>query len=377
MDALKVELGSVNERLIENLIASAHGRPILVPLSAGLDSRFVVSGLKTAGYDNVRCFAYGLPGNREAVASREIARRLGYEWTFLPSSLKSMRAGWRSREMQDFWRFADRLDAMPFIQDYVSMTELKELGWLDDDPIVVNGQSGDFTSGNHLPASMFDSRDDGEAARRRRILDALIGKHFSLWSSLKDGPGRRTIEQLLNAEIDAIGGLPDDPAGDHGVVEFCEFRDRQSKYVIAGQRAYDWFGLDWRLPLWERPSLDFWERAPLAAKRRQTLYRAVLFEADWGGVWRDLPVNSARVRPGWLVPLRWLAKAAHAPLGAARWHAFEKRYLEYWMAPVCHYAPWSWREVSSDRRGFSSPFSWYAAEYLRRYGCGWNGIVGT
>jgi asparagine synthase (glutamine-hydrolysing) len=373
MATLESRLGAMHEKLIETLIASSNGRQILVPLSAGLDSRFIASGLKAAGYDNVRCFTYGQAGNREVATSREISRRLGYEWAFFPYTQATVRAAWQSDEFQEFWRFADRLDAAPFIQDFLSLSVLRTQGWLADDPIVVNGQSGDFTSGNHLPASMFDPRDDGVDMRRGRILDALINKHFRLWRSLLIGENRETVEQLLETEIAAVGGLPADPQCDHGLVEYCEFQDRQSKYVIAGQRTYDWFGLDWRLPLWERPSLDFWGAAPLEAKRRQVLYRAVLTDANWAGVWRDLPVNPDRVRPAWVVPLRLLAKALHAPLGQLRWRRFEKQYLEYWMAPLCHYAPWPWHRIAADRRGFNSPFAWYAATYLEQHGRNWDG----
>ena len=50
----------------------ASNRQIAVPLSAGRDSRLVVSGLKHLGAENVTCYSYGPRGNFEG----EIAKRI-------------------------------------------------------------------------------------------------------------------------------------------------------------------------------------------------------------------------------------------------------------------------------------------------------------
>ena len=361
---LRAPLSRLNERLISDLVAGAKGRRILVPLSAGIDSRFVVSGLAAAGYDNVQCLSYGLPGNREAVIGRRIARRLGYDWTFIPYSNRFVRAAWATEDHRVHEAYADSLTAIPFPQDYPALTALRGQGRLNPETIVVNGQSGDFTSGNHIPAALI-GHDGGSPARRlARILDALVAKHFKHWHGLVVPERVLRVKTLLRSEIDRAGGLPDDPTRDHGVYELSEFVDRQAKYVVNGQRVYEYLGLEWRLPLWQRASLDFWERAPLEAKAHQRLYREVLREDDWGGVWRDIPINPTRIRPLWLKPLRLMAKAAYAPLGAERWHRFERRYVNYWMSPLCAFAEWPYGEVRRERLGAHGAIAFHIRKYL-------------
>ena len=63
----------------------------------------------------------------------------------------------------------------------------------------------------------------------------------------------------------------------------------------------------------------------------------------------------------------------HAPLGRARWHRFEKQYLDYWMAPLCSYAPWGYRKIARDRRGHANALAWYCEAYLNRKGLAWDG----
>ena len=369
---LAAPLAALNRKLIEDLVASAAGRPILVPLSAGLDSRFMVSGLKEAGYANVRCVAYGLAGNREAEMSREIARRLGYPWTFVPYTHARMRRTLRSADYAAYTAYSDSLTGIHFPQEYLMLADLIADRALAPDTIVVNGQSGDFIAGNHIPASLFNST-GGADERRDRVIAALMAKHFKQWTGLATPARLATIRGLLAKEIEAIGGMPEDPAGDHGIYEYCEFQDRQSKYVINGQRTYEYFALDWRLPLWDRAYLDFWAKAPLAAKKHESLYRNVLVRDNWGGVWRDLPVNPQRVRPHWIRPLRAAAKLAFLPLGRASWHRFEKRVFQYWMSNTCAYAAWPWHGVAFDRRGHNGATSFHAAAYLAGKGVALDG----
>jgi asparagine synthase (glutamine-hydrolysing) len=369
---LREPLSRCNAALIEALVKSAAGRPILVPLSAGLDSRLIVSGLKEAGYDTVSCVAYGLPGNREAVTSREIARRLGYDWTFIPYTQRTMRQAFHSADHARYTAYSDSLTGMHFPQEYRLLAEPRRDHAITPDTIVVNGQTGDFIAGNHVPQALFEPG-GSERERLDRIIAAFLAKHYRHWSSLGTPERLETVHRRLESEIAAIGGLPDDPAGDHGIYEYCEYQDRQSKYVLNGQRIYEYMGLDWRLPLWDRAYMDFWAKAPLAAKQRERLYRDVLMRDDWAGVWRSIPTNPTRIRPAWVRPLRFAAKAMHAPLGRARWHRFEKRYFEYWMAGTCAYAAWPYRRVARDRRGHQNVVAWHAAEYLKGKGLAWDG----
>ncbi|WP_340302364.1 asparagine synthase C-terminal domain-containing protein [Roseobacter sp. HKCCD7870] len=366
-------LSTLHESIISNLVASAQGRPILVPLSAGIDSRFIASGLVEAGYRNVRCFTYGLAGNREAYMSKKIAERLGLPWTFVPYTNRSVRAVTSTPDHVAYERYADSFSAIPYPQDYPALVALRARHDFDPNTIVVNGNTGDFISGNHILPSLTEPQDDGPGARLSRIVDALVSRHFKHWATLETSDRLAEVRRLLADEIEGFGGLPDNPAGDHGIYEMSEFINRQCKYVVNGQRCYEWLRLSWRLPLWDRALLDFWEKAPLVAKYRQCLYREVLQRDNWGGVWRDLPINPTRIRPGWIVPLRLLAKVAHAPLGRARWNRFEKQYLEYWMAPMCSYATWPYIRVARDKRGHSSAIGWHIERYLLDKGLSFGG----
>jgi len=245
---------------------------------------------------------------------------------------------------------------------------------LPDDAIMVNGQTGDFIAGNHIPKALQNINETASPHTRKvKIISALIEKHFKHWQCLKNTDHLEIIRRFLDEQIDQNGGLPDDPEYDYGIFEESEFADRQSKYVLNGQRLYEYLGLEWRLPLWDRGYLDFWEKAPLEAKIGQRLYRDVLIADNWGGVWKDIPINPTQIRPRWIVPLRYLARAAHAPLGRKAWHRFEKRFFDYFMATTCAYAFVPYRSVAVDSRGHYSAIAWHIEAYLNAMGLSFDG----
>jgi asparagine synthase (glutamine-hydrolysing) len=162
------------------------------------------------------------------------------------------------------------------------------------------------------------------------------------------------------------------PERDYAIYEYSEYQNRQAKYVINGQRIYDFLGVDWRLPLWDRDFVDFWEGVPIEHKRRQALYRETLMAENWGGVW-DRASWPRNISPHWMRPLRFALRAAHLPLGRERWHKFERRYLSYWMDIVANYAVVSYGRVARDRRGHRNAISWHVERYLAEKGVGFDG----
>ena len=324
------DLASLSLAVLEKATIDANGRPILVPLSAGLDLRLVASGLRRLGYRNVRCFSYGRSGNFEAQAARKIADRLGYRWTFVPFSAAQQRDTFSSKACADFIGVADTCMSVPFQQDFYAVQRLKASGYAPSEAIFINGRSGRLSFGwtyslCALRVIPFNRTDDD---RWMRITDAIIEKHHSLWAYLKNADNLSYIRRALRGDFAAVGiSLSPNVEEDYSLFEASDIRNRQSKYVVSGQRTYEYFDYEWRLPLWDRDYIDFWASAPLWAKRKQSAYRAFLKRENWGGVWGPDWAFPKFVSPAPLRAARAVLKLMHAPLGRSRWHDLERRFL--------------------------------------------------
>ena len=365
-EVLRRALAGTTLDILRALMERAGDRPIVIPLSAGLDSRLIASGLHHLGCRTVRCFSYGLPGNYEAEAARRIAGQLGYDWRFVPFSIGRLRRFFASDDHAAYLAYADTCTNLPFEQDLYAIRVLQSDGYIPNNAILVNGNSGDFISGGHIPPTLHRPDPDLSPDKRKQaVAGALVEKHFRLWASLAT-PNRdariahRLVQEIESSDIDfqKVDAV-------HGGYEFCESQDRQSKYVIAGQRIYEHAGLDWALPLWADDYLSFWQSVPLSAKAGQSLYRAMLEFTNWGGVWQGTPWQFPRtVSPSWLRLPRLTLKALLLPFGQARWGRFERRFLQYWTSNLASAAFHPYSRIARDRRGARHDVAWQAEAYL-------------
>jgi asparagine synthase (glutamine-hydrolysing) len=361
------QLADLTLDIVDTMMKSLGSRTLVVPLSAGRDSRLIVSAAHHLGYRNIRTFSYGRPGNHEAKVSRAIAERLGFPWRFVPMNVDFMRRHYVSSAYNEYLAFADTLQSVPFVQDLPQLMQLKDEGYIPADAVIANGNSGDYISGDHIIPAVRPVLDGvAPEQRKERVITALYDKHFALWDGLRTAPNKARITRHLELSIARAGAQFADPKDDYGIYEYAEFQDRQCKYVISGQRIYEFLGHEWRLPLWDDAYLEFFEKVPLEGKIGQKLYADMLRSENWGGVWRDVAVNRKTIRPHWIRPLRQLARAAHAPFGRDAWHHFEKRYFRYWMENGSHSAIRRYADVVRDARGARHGIAWLTEDYLRR-----------
>lgn len=330
MDALAVATDAVCARTLE----LAAGRPVWVPLSGGLDSRLLLCKFAQMGCPGLQAFSYGPAGNYEARVAREVAERLGTPWFFAPTGRVQARAWFHSSARRDFWNFSDGLCSLPFMQDAQVLQELRATGRMPADAMLVNGQSGDFITGGHLPKSLAQNEGGTD------LMDYLLHKHFSLWTHLARPENRARVQ----AKARKLLGLAPDARLDASAYERWEWQERQCKYVVNGQRAYDFFGLAWDLPLWRAPYYDFWQRVPVRFKLGQGLYKSYLRRYDYKGLFREFDPKVWRW-PGWTMAVPVAAQAVGLVAGRPCKDRFYK-YCSYFGHYSDKYAAYPFREFA-------------------------------
>jgi asparagine synthase (glutamine-hydrolysing) len=331
------ELDEVMNNVTKRMIKHSNGRRIQVPLSAGLDSRLIVCKLHEAGYDNLQTFSYGSPNNWESRGAKMVANRLNIKWKSITTDRKEARRMFWSEDRKKYWKFADGLSALPNFQEYYPLLKMNRNKDLSEDDIIINGQSGDFISGGHLPIELTNN-----GANIQSLTNIILNKHYALWKNLMNEETLKIFEKKIVKLMGVNTSSKLTSSQLLSLYEQWECEERQSKWVIHGQRVYDYFGYDWHLPLWDIELVRFFQRVPYHLKFDQCLYKLWLQRWNYKKLFVDFdPI--VWQWPGLKLSVVPMAKVTQLLFGNNAKKSFYEL-LYYWGHTSEQYAPYTYSE---------------------------------
>ncbi|MDO5721352.1 MAG: asparagine synthase C-terminal domain-containing protein [Actinomycetaceae bacterium] len=234
------------------------GKQVVVPLSGGIDSRLLVLYLRKVQAPNVIAFTYGKPGSREVETSRAVAEKLGIPWHGVELPTNQMRATWNSSEGGQFARATWSGFALPHVQDWWALRQLRAKGVLRPGDVVFPGHT---IVGNMHHFEVFDTPwDRGEIGR-------AVAEHH--WCLRTRGPRskadwelvRRALAEAMKETKWAVEEGDDTVAARRStqdLVEWVNLKHRQAKYINNSMRPYEYFELNWAMPMLDSNVWNAW-----------------------------------------------------------------------------------------------------------------------
>lgn len=287
------------ETALDRLERVADGRPIVVPLSGGHDSRLLAAGLRARGHEVVT-FTFGRSGHPDVEVSREVAARLGVRWEFVPYDAATWREAYHGADCERYRTWAFGGDALPFLAEWPAVHRLVATDRVPDDALFCPGHTV-ATPSERLPvfvgepprgAGDVDSdqteradRADLEAADEPidptidALVDRILERRYSLWDFDDDAFAAAARERIRRGALgcrdsDAVA----DPETAAAAYERWEWAGRMTTFTNGDLRVYEDAGLEWWLPLWDPAYVRAWERLPLASRRNKRLHAALAAE---------------------------------------------------------------------------------------------------
>jgi asparagine synthase (glutamine-hydrolysing) len=237
----------------------------------------VACKLHEHGFSRIKAFTYGPPRNSQSLVAARVAEVLGLDWCEIPFDVTRMREIFHSEQRGRYQRFADGLSSVPTMGAFCPFLQLD--CEQPDEVVVINGQTGDFISGNHLPPHLVGPAADDA------LWEHIRAKHFGIRPH--GTADLQPIEERFRSwcESTTVGrGLENPGATRH---ENWEYRERQAKYVVNGQRLYEYLGMDWLLPWWDFELVRFFERVPVEDYLGRNFLLEYLRRYDYKGLFTE------------------------------------------------------------------------------------------
>jgi asparagine synthase (glutamine-hydrolysing) len=263
----------VLDDIFGNLYERVKNNPVLIPLSGGLDSRLILCKLHEYGHKNIQSFSYGPLLNTQALIAKEVANILNVPWTHITTSAKKSKSLFNSSDRIKYWEFSDGLCTLPDMSGYIAFKDLTENYKIQNNTVVINGQTGDFISGGHIPVKT-------RLATQEDFISYCLSKHCSIWKHKSHRSHKYLTKAMRNfLNKNALKNMPESKYKYYSAFEHFEFCERQAKYIVNGQRLYDYLNLKWELPWWDKRIVHFYKNVPFSLKANRSLLK--LYLADY------------------------------------------------------------------------------------------------
>lgn len=268
----KTELKTALVEAFDRLCTVANNRQMVIPLSAGYDSRILALLAAQSDHENVVTVTHGRKNNSEAKVAKSVAENLGLDWIFIEYSPSKWSNWYHSDSFQEFREWSYDYATLPghVHMMWPCIQELCRQDAIEADAIFVPGHSI-ASPAEHLPEEYTTKQN----IHRSELIRDILENNYWLF---------KHDETITSWFIDRIStSLPDreliDSHDAARLYEEWDYRERQAKWIHKDIDCYEWFDVDWWLPFWDRELITSWNGVPLQKRQGKLLMREIA--DDW------------------------------------------------------------------------------------------------
>lgn len=243
----------------------------IVPLSGGHDSRMIIYQLYKLGVQNVICYSYGTKDSLQAAISKQIANALGFDWYFIEYTPEKWYQIRESHLFDQYFDFAFNGISNPHIQDLLAVYELHIQGILSHGDCFIPGHTFDFITGSQCLNGIQHIKTEQQATYYLRYF-------MNQWICQQRSS---SVLQILTQMMRHY------PIPLNHFTELFLWQEWHCKFLLNSVRVYEFFGYDWRVPLWDQALVEYWQSIHVENK----LYRNFLYQCEQAGLYTE-PLSS-------------------------------------------------------------------------------------
>lgn len=244
-------------------IYAAHigDRQVLLPLTAGYDSRLLACLLKESGKGKVVCATWGRTGNPDGITAEKISKTLGYKHIFVPLDDQETKIFTQQEDFSAYAEYAGHFSSMPYLQDFFAVRHLLRNGLIDRETVVLPGHPGDYIRGSHLYPGLLSETPEASAR-------TIIQKFGSTL------PFRKKEKQMVTGTILREIFQASDSCQQN--FDRWDQEERQCKFIGNSSLVYTRAGLSHLMPLFDKEITGYMLSLPFRQRLHARLYNHTL-----------------------------------------------------------------------------------------------------
>lgn len=280
--SLYKKMDRVLARVFDRTIQIAEGRPILLPLSGGYDSRLIGLMLRDRGYNNVQTYCHNRQESEDIRVSQIVADDLNYDWTeltFTDSDIHSIQKSSRYRKIRD--KVGNFGTIQPSPTTLLIVNEIQERKGTQSSSFSLIGHTA-AAPGGFMP-SVFDSLSN---FTEYSAIQAILDYHYNKirWNRRRYGSlfKNRIMSELPYSKINGF---------DEGIdaIEYWYWQERIPNRLLTPPQMLQEFNQERWYPLWDKEFTQLFSLMNTDMRINKSLYHDFI---KWkyeqvGGDWRQ------------------------------------------------------------------------------------------
>lgn len=268
MEKLRV----ASNNMVMRLKYLINDRPLLVSLSGGYDSRYIVCTLKENGFSNVVCYSYGRKGSFELVQAEQVAKAVGYKWIKIEYDEEDNDLI-LSPEGIKYMNYCYNHEYMVYIQNFTAVKKIFDNKLVPANSIVITGLCNDMHTGLYTPSINVAAE---YGFNKNGLAEFIVDKRFARYAPIN------SYREYLKNEVISMMEFYDLNVNDH--MSFIRAYDcldagfSHSRCFLNMNKVHEFYGYEWALPCWDKELLDFWYSLSPDLRRSQYLYEKYITE---------------------------------------------------------------------------------------------------